>query len=126
MTEIQAEIIAADDARIAAVIGRDRAGLDAIMADDLIYVHSSGAQEDKPTYIERVVSGHYDYKAFEITSRQFRVINDLVFVNGDNKVDIVRDGALKKLGGRYLMVWRKDAPVWRLVTFHAAPIPRAD
>lgn len=117
-------ILAADKARIAAVLGRNRAGLEAVMSDDLVYVHSSGPQEDKATYIDRIVSGHYQYKSFDIVSRSMHLIDGLVFDNGDNKVDIVRSGDLHKLAGRFLMVWRQEQGKWRLLRFHAAPIPR--
>jgi ketosteroid isomerase-like protein len=123
-TAIESAIIAADVVRIRAVLGRDRAGLEAIMDDDLVYVHSSGAQESKAVYIDRVVGGTYDYKDFVIDTRSFRHAGGLVFVNGDNKVDIVRGGELLHLAGRYLMVWRGSGVSWRLHTFHAAPIPR--
>jgi ketosteroid isomerase-like protein len=114
----------ADDERVAAVLARDRVRLDAILCDDLVYTHSSGSEESKLEYIERVVSGRYDYRAFEQLRRSLRLAGEFAFMNGENKVDIVRDGAMHHLSGRYQMVWRWQDARWRLHSFCAAPIPR--
>ena len=122
---IAAEVIAADEERIRAVLGRDRGGLERVLCEDLVYTHSNGSEEDQRTYIERVVTGQYDYKAFVQKRREFRFAGEFVFMHGDNEVDIVRDGNPQALAGRYTMAWRREATGWRLFTFHAAPIPRS-
>jgi len=121
---IETEIVAVDEARIQAVLARDRLGLERVLCEELVYTHSNGSEEDKPTYVDRVVSGRYDYKSFVQKRRSFRFAGDFAFMNGENEVDIVRDGRLQQLAGRYTMVWRREAGSWRLFSFHAAPIPR--
>ena len=121
---ISNQIVVADEARIAALISRDRQALEGIMSDQLIYVHSSGRAETKELYIDRVAKGEYDYRSFVITRRDLHVLNDLVFDNGDSEIDIVINGQLREIAGRYLMVWKKEDGWWRLFRFHSAPIPR--
>ena len=118
------QIASADQARIAALLNRDRQALHDIISDDLIYVHSSGREETKELYVDRVAKGEYDYRSFVITRRDLRVLNDLVFDNGDSEIDIVVNGQLREIAGRYLMVWKREDGRWRLFRFHSAPIPR--
>ena len=118
------QIVIADRARIAALLSRDRRALQDIMSDQLVYVHSSGREETKELYLERVAKGEYDYRSFVITRRDLRVLNDLVFDNGDSEIDIVVNGKLREIAGRYLMVWKKENARWRLFRFHSAPILR--
>jgi ketosteroid isomerase-like protein len=122
--ELISQVIAVDEERIRAVLGKDRAGLDRILCDDLVYTHSSGSEENKPVYIERVMSGVYDYRSFVQKRRDFRFAAEFIFMNGENEVDILRDGKLHELAGRYAMVWRRESGAWRLFSFTAAPIPR--
>jgi hypothetical protein len=118
-------VITADHERIRAVLARDRVALDLILCDELVYTHSSGSEEDKATYIERVVSGAYDYRSFQQIRRVFRIAQEFVFMHGDNEVDIVRNGELQLLAGRYMMVWRREGEDWRLFSFTAAPVARS-
>ena len=118
-------VINADHERIRAVLARDRVALDLILCDELVYTHSSGSEEDKATYIERVVSGVYDYRSFQQIRRVFRIAQEFVFMHGDNEVDIVRNGELQLLAGRYMMVWRREGEDWRLFSFTAAPVARS-
>jgi ketosteroid isomerase-like protein len=119
------QIVAADRARVDALLGGDRQALGDILSDQLIYVHSSGREETKEVYVDRVAKREYDYRSFVITRRDLRALNDLVFDNGDSEVDIVVNGQLRQIAGRYLMVWKREAGRWRLFRFHSAPIPRS-
>jgi ketosteroid isomerase-like protein len=122
---LSSQIVVADQARIAALLSRDRRALEDILSDQLIYVHSSGREETKQLYVDRVAKGEYDYRSFVITRRDLRVLNDLVFDNGDSEVDIVVNGQLREIAGRYLMIWKKEDGRWQLFRFHSAPIPRS-
>lgn len=122
--KMMSQVIAADEDRIRAVLTRDRAALERILCEELVYTHSSGSEEDKSVYIERVVSGVYDYRTFVQKRRSFRFAGEFAFMNGENEVDIVREGKLHELAGRYAMVWRRESDTWRLFSFTAAPIAR--
>lgn len=123
-SDIKDAILLADAERIRAVLKRDRNGLEKMLCDDIVYTHSSGSEESKDDYIDKVVSGSYDYKAFDQLRMNFRVVEPFVFVNGENNVDIVRGGALNLLSGRYQMTWKREDGRWKLFSFCAAPIPR--
>jgi hypothetical protein len=122
--DLTAVISALDDRRIQATLARDAAALDAVLDDDMRYVHRSAVCEDKALYIERSCNGHYDYKAFDLIEREFRVFGDhTVLVNGDVRVQVVTAGVPRDFVSRFLQVWvRRDAG-WKLASYHSINVP---
>lgn len=124
--ELRSQIMAADEARIAALVSGDRQALENLLSDELIYVHSSGREEAKGLYIDLVTQRHYDYRSFVTVRRTLSAIDGLVFDNGDAEIDIVVNGNLRQIASRYLMVWKEENGLWKLFRFHASPIQRAE
>jgi len=120
-----AELNAADDRRAQATVAKDRAALEAIFAADLRYVHSSGTDEDKATYIERACTGWYDYRGLTALRREWRVYGDTALCHGDVKIDVVARGNAKQFTSRYLQVWRREQGVWKLAALQSTPLPAA-
>lgn len=122
--DIFATIERLDAERCAATIAVDRATLERLIGDDLRYVHSSGADESKALYLERVTGGYYDYKALTSIRRDFRRIGDVVLVNGDVDIDVVVERQRhRKFVSRYLQVWARRAGQWQMVSWQSTPLP---
>jgi ketosteroid isomerase-like protein len=118
-----AELEAADDRRAAATLAKDRAALDALLAPDLRYVHSSATDEDKATYLERACTGWYDYRSLKPLRREWRVWGDTALCNGDVAIEVVVKGITKSFTSRYLQVWRREAGGWRMASWQSTPVP---
>ena len=116
---------AIDARRCQAAIAKDRAVLDEILADDMVYVHSSAVAESKAQYIERATTGWYDYTGLTDRGRTFRVYGDTVLVNGDLRIQVTVKGTPKDFVSRYLQVWAKLAGRWQMVSWQSTPIPAA-
>ncbi len=67
------EALKAEDARYAAQIDNDFAAMAGLFADDLVYVHSSGAVDGKDSYIERLRSNALRYRAMRRSDVKVRV-----------------------------------------------------
>ena len=61
------EIIELENQRIAAMIGGDEATLDAVLADELIYTHSTARVYTKAEILGTVTPGRTRYVAFDRT-----------------------------------------------------------
>ena len=118
-------IEAIDARRCQATIAKDRAVMDEILADDMVYVHSSAVAESKAQYIERATTGWYDYTGLTDRGRTFRVYGDTVLVNGDVRIQVTVKGTPKDFVSRYLQVWAKQGGRWRMVSWQSTPIPAA-
>lgn len=121
---LRSHIEAVDKRRISATIAGNREELEQVLSQHLVYVHSSGRQETKAQYIDKVVERHYDYRAFTVTERTLTPVGEVVLDNGDAAIDIVVGGVFRQLTSRFLMVWAKESGQWRLVRFHASPLPQ--
>lgn len=122
--DLQSQIEAIDQRRIKATTSGNRDELEQVLSPNLVYVHSSGRQESQIEYIDKVVTRHYDYRAFTVINRTLKPIGELVLDNGDACIDIVVGGVFRQLTSRFLMVWALEADRWRLVRFHASPSPQ--
>jgi hypothetical protein len=120
-----AELEAIDDRRAAAAIAKDRATLDALLTEDMRYVHSSATVEDKATYLERACTGWYDYRAFTVRSREWRIWGDTALCNGEVRIQVVARGADKDFVSRYLQVWRREGGAWRMASWQSTLVPAA-
>ena len=59
------EIEKLDQEWIKAVLSKDLAALDRMLAPDLVYAHASGVVDTKSTYLEKLRSGRQVYKSME-------------------------------------------------------------
>lgn len=122
---IIAQIEALDNQRTQAILARDFTALEPLMGDDLRYIHSSAVQENKAEYLEKLTRGHYLYRGLDVQQREYRVLGDVVLVNGDLRIDVEVQGTRKVVLSRYLQVWARRASGWQMVSWQSVPVPAA-
>ena len=93
MSDNAATVIALDKARMEAMAARDYAKLDAIIADDLIYTHSSARLDTKATLIGAMKSGATVYKACTPSDVKAQDLGNTVLLTGRAEISIDRAGA---------------------------------
>src|SRR5690606_12849936 len=121
-TELFEQILALDEARVAATLAGDTTRLEPLIGRSLRYVHSSGTDEDRALYLQRVAEGFYDCQQLVSIARAFRRFGDVVLVNGDVEIDvIVREKGRKHFRSRYLQVWALEEGSWRMVSWQSTP-----
>jgi len=118
------EIESLDAKRSQAILSRDYKALELLIGEDLRYIHSSSVQEDKKQYLDKLASGHYIYHGLDVLQREFRVIGDVVLVNGDLRINVEVAGTKKIVMSRYLQVWAKRTSGWQMVSWSSVPIPQ--
>jgi ketosteroid isomerase-like protein len=118
------EIESLDAKRSQAILNKDYKALELLIGEDLRYIHSSSVQEDKKQYLEKLASGHYIYHGLDVLQREFRVMGDVVLVNGDLRINVEVAGTKKIVMSRYLQVWAKRTSGWQMVSWSSVPIPQ--
>ena len=83
------EIIALEDRRIEAMTKGDVQTLEEILADDLIYTHTTARIDTKSSFIEAISSGRSNYRSVEREDVKVRQFGDSAVVTGHAK----RNGA---------------------------------
>ena len=101
------EVKAAEKKRFEVTVKGDYKALEALLADDLIYVHSNGNIDNEKTFLETLTSGKSKYLNIETIDMKARQLGDFVFVDGRGKFKVQSNGQVNDLLLTYLDVWTK-------------------
>ena len=110
-----------EDRRVKAMIDDDFAALDAVLADDLTYAHSSGALDTKASYLESLKSGKTKYLTFDRTPSVVRLYGDTAVITGAATLSLRGQAAPFSL--RYTVVYVRRDGQWRMVAWQSTRLP---
>ena len=119
VTGIEADVLRADDRRFEAMRKGDWAALDAVLADDLTYVHSTARLESKAEHIANLRAGKPHYRGIAPRDRHARVHGGVGIVNGVSDMHVERDGKENRFTVRYLAVYAKAGNAWRMIAWQS-------
>lgn len=117
-----AAILALEDQRFQAMIAQDFATLDALIADDLRFVHSNGVVEDKAEFLRKQRDGERRYLQYAALARDVRQEGGFSFVFGEADAEIARPGGGIQTRMIYTAIYR-NAPRPRLFAWHSVKSP---
>jgi len=118
---LESRILDLETKRIAAMVSKDLATLDALLADDLTYTHSGGTTDTKASFIA-LIKERGRYLGVDYSDTQ------VVPFPGGNAV-AVRGRALIRLEGvasytvLFLDVWALRDGAWKMVAWQATRVP---
>jgi ketosteroid isomerase-like protein len=118
-TGVEADVLRADDRRFEAMRKGDWAALDAALADELTYVHSTARLESKAEHLENLRAGKPHYRGIAPRDRTARVRGDVGIVNGVSDMHVERDGKENRFTVRYLAVYAKSGSDWRMIAWQS-------
>jgi ketosteroid isomerase-like protein len=124
-TRAEAEVLQADDRRFDAMRKEDWPALEAVLADDLTYVHSTARQETKAEHVGNLRAGKPHYRGIAPRDRRVRVHGTIGIVNGVSEMHVERDGKEQRFTVRYLAVYAKTANDWRMIAWQSTKVPDA-
>ena len=117
-------MLAAEEARGAALRIADTAALSALLSDDLRYIHSTGRLESKADILAALTEKRVAYERYVVSEiHAAPVAPGVVVLNG--RID-QRKLTRGQWGDALLFfhsVWREEAGHWRLVSMHTAVVP---
>jgi len=114
--EARQEVVQAIDAWRAAVVAKNRVGLEQAYHEDLSYGHTDGAVLTKAEQIDRTLAPDRDFTAVDATEVAVRVYGDVAYVTAGYAFHVQTKGQparIAKLAG--LDVWTKAGGQWRLI-----------
>jgi hypothetical protein len=119
-----ASILAAEDARFAAMVAGIPAEMQRWLAPDLEYVHSTGVVENRDQLIEGVVSGRRRYLAIAPGERRVTLLGDgAAVVRGLADVRAAVGGVTAAFPIRYLAVYVFVDGAWQLHGWQSLRLP---
>jgi ketosteroid isomerase-like protein len=122
-SELEQEVLAADAARVAALLAQDYDAADKLFAEELTYCHSNGNQDTKATYMEGLRSGRSRYAEMDMFEMTTRIYGDTAVLSGKFTARVIIGGGTGEanLRSRVLMVWVKRDGAWRMVAWESTP-----
>jgi len=121
----QADVLQADDRRFEAMRKEDWSALDAVLADDLTYVHSTARQETKAEHMANLRARKPQYRGITPRDRRARVIGDVGLVNGTSEMHVESAGKEQRFTVPYLAVYANTAGQWRMTAWQSTRVPDA-
>ncbi|MDX2180083.1 MAG: nuclear transport factor 2 family protein [Bryobacteraceae bacterium] len=118
-----AAIVAADKAWADAVTKTDTAALEKLLADDLVYTHSTGLIDTKRQYIDNLKSGAQQYHSVTHLDPKVQVYGDTAVLTSGLKMDTTSKGARQQSSFRLIHVWVKKPVGWQLIAHQTTRLP---
>lgn len=112
-------IIALDKKRMDAMGAKDLATLHTVIADDLIYTHSSARMDTKATLIGAMESGATVYTSVVPSDVVAQDLGDAVVLTGVAAISVMSGGKPNSFRVRFTDVYAKRGGSWQMVTWQS-------
>ncbi|MGC4070930.1 MAG: nuclear transport factor 2 family protein [Nibricoccus sp.] len=113
------DVRAADLRRISALMHGDRAGLEAVLADELTYGHADGRFQTKTELLAALTAGVASYQSYDGPPPSVRIQENVALLSGIAEIEATARGTKGKLWLRYLAVYVKRDGAWLLVAYQS-------
>jgi ketosteroid isomerase-like protein len=124
-SEMEAAVLAADDQRFEAMRKENWPALEAALADELTYVHSTARLESKAEHVSNLKAGKPHYRGIAPRDRVVRVRGEVGIVNGISEMHVENAGKEQRFTVRYLAVYAKSGGAWRMIAWQSTRVPDA-
>ena len=123
MSDTGQKIIALDKQRMDAMCQQDVTTLNALLADDLVYTHSSARLDTKQSLIGGMESGTTVYTAMEPSDVKAQDYGDAVVLTGAARIRVTSRGNPTSFGVRFTDVYVNKAGQWQMVAWQSTRLP---
>ena len=116
-------VIAIDAQRMTAMSQGDVGTLNALIADELVYTHSSARLDTKQSLIENMQSGKTRYTAVVPSDVKAQDYGDTVVLTGVARISVNSGGNAMNFGVRFTDVWANKGGNWQMVAWQSTKTP---
>jgi len=116
-------VIELDRRRMSAMAQKDIAALKELIADNLIYTHSSARLDTKQSLIGNMESGSTVYTSVVPSEVKAIECGDAVILTGACKISVMANGTPNSFGVRFTDVWANKGGKWQMVAWQSTRTP---
>jgi ketosteroid isomerase-like protein len=116
-------VIDLDRKRMAAMAQKDIGTLNELIADDLIYTHSSARLDTKASLIGNMESGSTVYTSVVPSDVEAQDLGDTVVLTGSCRISVNAGGRPNSFGVRFTDVYANRGGRWQMVTWQSTRLP---
>ena len=119
-----AAVLAAEDARFAAMVTANPDAMRRFFAEELAYVHSTGRVVNREQLIDEIQAGKLRYLAMAPAERHVTFMGrDDAFVRGQVQIAASADSKTVEFQARYLAIYARQGGDWRLRAWQSLRLP---
>ncbi|MFI5355798.1 MAG: nuclear transport factor 2 family protein [Opitutales bacterium] len=119
----EAEVRAADAARVMATIAGNVDRLAPLLSDQLSYGHGDGRVQTKAEFLAAVRTNQMHYEVYDYEELHVRPVgDDVVTLTGRARLRVRAGAQLVAFRLRFLAVWHREAGAWRLFAYQSTPL----
>ncbi|MGD9802663.1 MAG: nuclear transport factor 2 family protein [Hyphomicrobiaceae bacterium] len=116
-------IIELDKKRMDAMAAKDVAFLNGVLADDLIYTHSSARLDTKASLVGNMESGSTVYQSVVPSDVKAQDLGEAVVLTGVARIKVHSGGKPMDFGVRFTDVYAKRNGKWQMVVWQSTKLP---
>jgi hypothetical protein len=120
----EAQVQAAEDARYAAQTSLDYIALERLLADDLVYIHSSAVVDNKQSYIDSMRNGSVRYLAMKRSEVQVRTFGCVAVMTGVGYFDVQLKDKPISVELRFHSLWINREGKLQFVSWQSTRLPQ--
>jgi ketosteroid isomerase-like protein len=113
------ELKEADWRRRQAMIECDAGALEGLLAEDLIWTHSSGKTDGKRSIIDKIASKTVRYLSLEVADDVVSSHGEIMIHHGVLEGRVSADGRERPLRNRFLSVWKWSGRSFELLAWQS-------
>jgi ketosteroid isomerase-like protein len=123
MADNRQMIIDLDKKRMTAMAQKDIATLNALLADDLVYTHSSARLDTKQSLIGNMEAGSTVYTAVEPSDVKAQDLGDTVVLTGSCRISVMSGGRPNSFSVRFTDIYANKGGRWQMVAWQSTRLP---
>ena len=124
---VRAALLAEEQRRQALQTG-DWQALDALLSEQLVYVHSTAASDTKKSLMAKLEGGELQYVEISFADLKGQAAGDCVVITGRLSAEVSKQGQSKQVRSLFMTVWTLNDGVsglhqWQLIAHQGTPLP---
>lgn len=116
-------VIELDRRRMTAMAQKDLATLNALIAADLVYTHSTARLDTKQSLIGNMESGSTVYTSVVPSDVKAQDLGDAVVLTGSCRINVNSGGRPNSFGVRFTDVYARRNGSWQMVAWQSTRLP---
>lgn len=123
----KAQILQTESERYSAMVKPDYSVLEKLLADNIVYSHSTGNVQSKRQFIDDLKSGKMRYRKITPVVPIIRFYGNIAIVNGVADFEVTLNGADLQSRLAYTAIYflkgENTDRIWQLVSWHSSAVP---
>ncbi|WP_028524909.1 nuclear transport factor 2 family protein [Runella limosa] len=122
-TSTEIAVATIEKERFAALVSKDYAYLDKVLAEDLYYCHSNGLIDTKASFVQSIKDGKLTYQEMVPEDLKVRVYGKTAVITGMCAAKVLSNGQQLNTRFRFTDVYVKNKAGWQMVSWQSLRMP---